>query len=65
VLSIWKFHLAALYKISEALHIQEKYLEEFDDYGEKRSRCWFIGKARDNYSSQLVPDSCIELIQEL
>lgn len=62
MLTMTKFLFFTGLRISEALQIQGKSLEQFDDYGEKRWRCWFIGKARDNYSSQLVPDSCVELI---
>jgi integrase len=65
MLVLTKFLFFTGLRISETLQIQGKLLEQFDDYGEKRWRCWFIGKARENYSSQLVPDSCVELMREL
>ena len=48
MLTMTKFLFFTGLRISEALQVQGKSLEEFDDYGEKRWRCWFIGKARDN-----------------
>jgi len=65
MMTLTKFLFFTGLRISEALQIQGKSLEQFDDYGEKRWRRWFIGKARENYSSQLVPEQCVELIQDL